>query len=128
MLLGDLGDEVVKGERSMPGDDTRSLGPYIEGESIYFMMFNRNKRSLTLNFRNQAAQDLLRRLVAQADVLVENFRPGTMEKMGCGWEELNKINPRRIMARRSGFGTEHPRRKEPGFDGIAQRSRARRGG
>src|SRR3546814_1355901 len=98
MLLGDLGAEVVKVERSRLGDDTRSLGPYIEGESIYFMMFNRNKRSLTLNFRNQDAQDLLRRLVAQADVLVEHFRPGTMEKMGRA--EENKAELQSLMRRR----------------------------
>ena len=120
MLLGDLGADVVKVERTRAGDDTRSLGPYIAGESIYFMMFNRNKRSLTLNFRNPEAQDLLRRLVLEADVLVENFRPGTMEKMGCGWEDLRKINPRLVMARLSGFGQENSLAAEPCFDGIAQ--------
>ena len=120
MLLGDLGADVVKVERTLAGDDTRSLGPYIAGESIYFMMFNRNKRSLTLNFRNPEAQDLLRRLVLEADVLVENFRPGTMEKMGCGWEDLRKINPRLVMARLSGFGQENSLAAEPCFDGIAQ--------
>lgn len=120
MLLGDLGADVVKVERTRGGDDTRALGPYIEGESIYFMMFNRNKRSLTLNFRNPEAQDLLRRLVREADVLVENFRPGTMEQMGCGWETLHEINPRLIMARLSGFGQNNSLSAEPCFDGIAQ--------
>lgn len=120
MLLGDLGADVVKVERTNAGDDTRSLGPYIEGESIYFMMFNRNKRSLTLNFRNPDAQVLLRRLVEEADVLVENFRPGTMEQMGCGWETLREINPRLIMARLSGFGQNNSLSAEPCFDGIAQ--------
>jgi crotonobetainyl-CoA:carnitine CoA-transferase CaiB-like acyl-CoA transferase len=120
MLLGDLGADVIKVERTRAGDDTRSLGPYIEGESIYFMMFNRNKRSLTLNFRNPEAQNLLRRLVLEADVLVENFRPGTMEKMGCGWEDLRKINPKLIMARLSGFGQNNSLSENPCFDGIAQ--------
>lgn len=120
MLLGDLGADVVKIERTKAGDDTRSLGPYIAGESIYFMMFNRNKRSLTLNFRNPEAQELLRRLVLEADVLVENFRPGTMEKMGCGWDDLHRINPRLIMARLSGFGQNNSLSAEPCFDGIAQ--------
>ncbi|KLK91625.1 hypothetical protein AA309_19050 [Microvirga vignae] len=120
MLLGDLGADVIKIERTRAGDDTRSLGPYIEGESIYFMMFNRNKRSLTLNFRNPEAQNLLRRLVLEADVLVENFRPGTMEKMGCGWEDLRRINPKLIMARLSGFGQNNSLSENPCFDGIAQ--------
>lgn len=120
MLLGDLGAEVVKVERVIRGDDTRALGPYIEGESIYFMVFNRNKKSLTLDFRNPEAQELLRRLVREADVLVENFRPGTMEKMGCGWEDLRQINPRLIMARLSGFGQNNALTEEPCFDGIAQ--------
>lgn len=120
MLLGDLGADVVKVERTRSGDDTRALGPYIEGESIYFMIFNRNKRSLTLNFRNPDAQALLRRLVLEADVLVENFRPGTMEKMGCGWEDLRKLNPKLIMARLSGFGQNNSLSAEPCFDGIAQ--------
>ncbi|MCO6052274.1 CoA transferase [Mesorhizobium sp. RP14(2022)] len=120
MLLGDLGADVVKVERTKAGDDTRSLGPYIAEESIYFMMFNRNKRSLTLNFRNPEAQDLLRRLVLEADVLVENFRPGTMEKMGCGWDDLHQLNPKLIMARLSGFGQNNSMSAEPCFDGIAQ--------
>jgi len=120
MVLGDLGAEVVKVERTRLGDDTRSLGPYIEGESIYFMMFNRNKRSLTLDFRNPEAQNLLRRLVAEADILVENFRPGTMEKMGCGWDVLSKLNPRLVMASLSGYGQNNSLTKEPCFDGIAQ--------
>ncbi|WP_372395537.1 CoA transferase [Azospirillum sp. HJ39] len=120
MQLGDLGADVVKVERTRLGDDTRSLGPYIEGESIYFMMYNRNKRSLTLNFRNPAAQDLLRRLVAETDILIENFRPGTMEKMGCGWDVLRSINPRLIMARISGYGQGNALSGNPCFDGIAQ--------
>ncbi|WP_127142999.1 CaiB/BaiF CoA transferase family protein [Pelagibacterium montanilacus] len=120
MVLADLGADVVKIERPKGGDDTRLLGPYLEQESIYFMMFNRNKRSMTLDFRNPRSQDLLRDLVREADIVIENFRPGTMEKMGCGWETLREINPRLIMARLSGFGQNNSKSGEPCFDGIAQ--------
>lgn len=121
-VLGDLGADVVKVERPHAGDDSRSLAPHIEGESVYFLMFNRNKRGITLDFRNAAAQDLLRRLACEADVLIENFRPGTMEKMGCGWNELHALNPRLVMARISGYGQSSPRAGEACFDGIAQAS------
>ncbi|MFP6558918.1 CaiB/BaiF CoA transferase family protein [Paraburkholderia sp. B3] len=119
-VLGDLGADVVKVERPRQGDDSRALEPNIEGESVYFLMFNRNKRGITLDFRNPAAQDLLRRLACEADVLIENFRPGTMEKMGCGWDDLHALNPRLVMARISGYGQSGPRAGEPCFDGIAQ--------
>lgn len=120
MQLADLGADVVKVERPKGGDDTRLLGPYIEQESLYFLMFNRNKRSMTLDFRNPQSQDLLRKLIREADILIENFRPGTMEKMGCGWETLKEINPRLIMARLSGYGQNNSKSGEPCFDGIAQ--------
>ncbi|TIP52102.1 MAG: CoA transferase, partial [Mesorhizobium sp.] len=120
MVLGDLGADVAKIERLQGGDDVRALSPKINGESVYFFVFNRNKRSLTLDFRDPESQGLLRRLIAQADVLVENFRPGTMEKMGLGWDEVRKINPRIVMARISGFGQTGARAGEPCFDAIAQ--------
>lgn len=120
MQLGDLGADVVKVERPKRGDDTRALEPHVEGESLYFMVFNRNKRSITLNFRDPRAHTILREMVKQADILIENFRPGTMEKMGCGWDDLRAINPRLIMARISGYGQEGPMAGEPCFDGIAQ--------
>lgn len=120
MLLGDMGADVIKIEKKGTGDDSRHLPPFINGESIYAMALNRNKRSLTLNFRDPAAQAVLKELVKQADVLLENFRPGTMEKMGCSWEELSAINPRLIMTRVSGFGQSGPYSQRPGFDGIAQ--------
>ena len=120
MMLGDLGADVVKVERPRRGDDTRALEPHVEGESLYFMVFNRNKRSITLNFRDPRAHGLLREMVKQADVLIENFRPGTMEKMGCGWDDLHAINPRLIMARISGYGQQGSMAAEPCFDGIAQ--------
>jgi crotonobetainyl-CoA:carnitine CoA-transferase CaiB-like acyl-CoA transferase len=118
MILADLGADVVKVERPKGGDDTRSIAPHIAGESVYFMVFNRNKRSITIDFRDPDGRRLLRDLAARADVLVENFRPGTMEKMECGWEALQAINPRLIMARISGFGQEAG--DEPCFDAVAQ--------
>lgn len=120
MILGDMGADVVKVEKKGSGDDSRHFPPFQGGESLYGMALNRNKRSITLNFRDARAQDLLRAMVKEADILLENFRPGTMEQMGCGWEELNAINPRLIMTRLSGFGQDGPYAQRPGFDGIAQ--------
>jgi CoA:oxalate CoA-transferase len=120
MLLADLGAEVTKIERPRGGDDVRAFAPTVEGESLYFMVFNRNKQSVTLNFRDARGQELLRKLIARADVLIENFRPGTMEQMGCGWEALHALNPRLIMARISGYGQTGPLAAEPCFDALAQ--------
>jgi len=120
MLLGDLGAEVVKVERTERGDDVRSVGARVGGESLYFLMMNRNKLGVTLNFRHPEGPALLKSLVGQADVLVENFRAGTMEKMGCGYDELKKINPRLIMASISGFGQDGPYSDYACYDMIAQ--------
>ncbi|TCL06790.1 CaiB/BaiF CoA transferase family protein [Sodalis ligni] len=120
MQLADLGADVVKIERKGKGEDTRQNKPQLNGESLYFLSFNRNKRSLALDFRDAEDQALLRRLIAKADVLIENFRPGTMEKMGCGWDDVKKLNPRLIMVRVSGFGQSGPLSQRPCFDAIAQ--------
>ena len=120
MLLGDHGADVIKVERTGSGDDVRQIQPQVNGQSVYFMVFNRNKRGITLNFRQEPAQRLLRELAARADVLIENFRPGTMEKMGCGWDELHSVNPRLVMARVSGYGQTGPLASQPCFDAIAQ--------
>jgi crotonobetainyl-CoA:carnitine CoA-transferase CaiB-like acyl-CoA transferase len=120
MQLADLGADVVKVERKGAGEETRQNLPQLNGESLYFMTFNRNKRSVTLDFRDPADQQVLRQLIAQADILIENFRPGTMEKMGCGWPELHALNPRLIMVRISGFGQDGPLSQRPCFDAIAQ--------
>jgi CoA:oxalate CoA-transferase len=120
MILGDMGADVIKIEKRGSGDDSRHFPPFQGGESLYGIALNRNKRSITLNFRDKRAQDILKQMVAQADILLENFRPGTMEQMGCGWEELKAINPRLIMTRLSGFGQDGPYSQRPGFDGIAQ--------
>src|SRR5579863_10250461 len=99
MLLGDLGADVIKIESAGKGENSRSFAPQFGGESLYTMVFNRNKRSLTLNFRDPQGQKILRDLIAKSDVVIENFVPGTLEKMGCGWEAVRASNPRLIMTR-----------------------------
>jgi crotonobetainyl-CoA:carnitine CoA-transferase CaiB-like acyl-CoA transferase len=120
MLLGDMGADVVKVERVGRGDDVRSVGDKVGGESLYYLMMNRNKRGVTLDFRNPRGIELLKDLVREADVLVENFRAGTMEKMGCSYEVLREINPRLIMASISGFGQDGPYRDYAAYDMIVQ--------
>lgn len=120
MLLGDMGADVIKIETPEKGENTRAFHPRVAGSSLYTMVFNRNKRSMTLNFRHPEAQAVLRDLMQQADVVIENFLPGTLEKMGCGWDVVSKLNPRLIMTRISGFGASGPYSNEPCFDMIAQ--------
>jgi len=121
MFLGDLGAEVIKVEQPGVGDDTRLWGPpFVGGESAYFLCINRNKKSLTLNLKSDQGIDLLRRLAGSADVLVENFRPGTMERLGLGERELGALNPRLIYASLSGFGADGPMKDWPGYDLIIQ--------
>lgn len=121
MLLGDLGAEVAKVEQPGVGDDSRLWGPpFAGGESAYFLCINRNKKSLTINFKSDRGIELLRRLAQGADVLVENFRPGTMERLGLGEKELSAANPRLIYASLSGFGAAGPMRDWPGYDLIVQ--------
>jgi formyl-CoA transferase len=121
MFLGDLGAEVVKVEQPGVGDDTRGWGPpFVAGESAYFLSVNRNKKSITLDLKSSEGQTLLRRLAETADVLIENFRPGSMERMGLGEKELRSVNPRLIYASLSAFGTNGPMRDAPGYDLIVQ--------
>lgn len=121
MFLGDLGAEVVKVEQPAVGDDTRGWGPpFVGGESAYFLCVNRNKKSLALNFKSDQGMDLLRRLAKEADVLIENFRPGTMERLGLGEKDLRGLNPRLIYASLSGFGADGPMSDWPGYDLIVQ--------
>jgi crotonobetainyl-CoA:carnitine CoA-transferase CaiB-like acyl-CoA transferase len=120
MLLGDMGADVVKVEPPGRGEQSRGFGPFVEGESLYSMVFNRNKRSLTLDLRSDAGKDILRSLLRKADVLVENFVPGTLEQMGFDWETLKALNPRLIVTRISGFGQSGPLSRKPCFDVIAQ--------
>jgi formyl-CoA transferase len=121
MFLGDLGAEVVKVEQPGAGDDTRGWGPpFAGGESAYYLCINRNKQSLTLDLKSQRAVELLRDLVKAADVIIENFRPGTMERLGLGEKELRELNPRLIYASLTGFGADGPMSDWPGYDLIVQ--------
>ena len=96
MLLGDMGAEVIKIEEPGKGDDTRGWPPFAEGESTYFMSVNRNKKSVTLNLNAPEGRDILKRLAKKSDVVLENFRTGTMEKLGLGYATLSKINPKLV--------------------------------
>jgi len=121
MFLGDLGAEVVKVEQPGAGDDTRGWGPpFAGGESAYYLCINRNKQSLTLDLKSKRAVELLRDLVKAADVIIENFRPGTMERLGLGEKDLRELNPRLIYASLTGFGADGPMSDWPGYDLIVQ--------
>jgi CoA:oxalate CoA-transferase len=120
MMLADMGAEVVKIERPKTGDDSRAFGPFLKGESAYFMCLNRNKKSIVLDLKSKEDIEIFKRLIAKADVVVENFRPGTMEKLGIGYEELKKVNPGIIYAACSGFGHSGPYSKKPAYDSIIQ--------
>lgn len=120
MSLGDMGAEVIKVEEPGKGDDTRGWPPFVHGEATYFLSVNRNKKSLTLDLKAPDGQEILRRLLAAADVVVENFRPGTMERLGFGYEVLRRANPRLIYCSISGFGESGPEAHRPGYDLIVQ--------
>jgi crotonobetainyl-CoA:carnitine CoA-transferase CaiB-like acyl-CoA transferase len=121
MLLADMGARVIKVEQPGRGDDTRAWGPpFLAGESAYFLSINRNKESVTLDFKHADGRALLGRLVERADVMVENFRPGTLAKLGLDYRSLAAAYPRLIYASVSGFGQTGPRRNEPGYDAVMQ--------
>jgi formyl-CoA transferase/CoA:oxalate CoA-transferase len=121
MLLADYGAEVIKVELPGTGDDTRGWGPpFVEGESAYFMSINRNKKSLTLDMKNTKSKDILERMIKQSDIIVENFRPGAADRLGLGYEQVKKINPKIIYCSISGFGQDGPYRELPGFDQTLQ--------
>jgi len=121
MLLGDMGAEVIKVEQPGEGDETRGWGPpWAGGESAYYLSVNRNKRGITLNLKHPDARRVLLRLVERSDVLLENFKRGTLERMDLGDEVLWRANPRLIHASISGFGTEGPYSDFPGYDFIVQ--------
>jgi crotonobetainyl-CoA:carnitine CoA-transferase CaiB-like acyl-CoA transferase len=115
-----MGAEVIKVEEPGKGDDTRGWPPFSAGESTYFMSVNRNKKSLTLNMKAPEGQAILRALIAKADVLLENFRPGTMERLGFGYAALSRANPRLVYCSISGFGESGPESSRPGYDLIVQ--------
>ncbi len=119
--LGDMGATVWKVEHPRGGDDTRAWGPpFYEGISTYFMAVNRSKRSVAVDLKHARGKEVLERLVAKADVLLENFRPGTLERLGFSWERLRALNPRLIYCSISGYGDAGRHRERPSFDVIAQ--------
>ena len=120
MILGDLGADVVKVEPTPKGDMTRLWGPYDHGIGVYYLSINRNKRCLGVDFRNADGLATLQRLAAEADVVVENFKPGTAEEMGLGYEDVKATNPRVIYGSISGLGRTGPYGTWPGLDQIAQ--------
>jgi crotonobetainyl-CoA:carnitine CoA-transferase CaiB-like acyl-CoA transferase len=121
IMLADLGADVIKVERIPGGDDTRLMDrPSVRGESASFMAMNRNKRGIALNLKLPAAQEALKRMAARADVLTENYRKGTMEKLGLGYETLKKVNPALIYCSISGYGRTGPYADKGGYDLIAQ--------
>lgn len=120
MMLGDLGAEVIKVETPTIGDDSRHFGPYQHGESAYFMSLNRNKQSITLNLKTEEGKKILKEFVKKVDIIVENYRPGTMEKLGLGYDVLKEINPKIIYAAASGFGHTGPYSLRPAYDGVVQ--------
>lgn len=120
MVLADLGAEVVKIEEPTRGDEARGVGPFLNGVSAYFTSINRGKKSVALNIKNPKGADLVRHLIARADILVENFRPGTMDRLGLGYETLAGVNPRLIYAACSGFGQTGPYRNRGAYDMVIQ--------
>ena len=120
MMLGDMGADVIKVEEPAKGDDTRQWPPFVGGEASYFMSVNRSKRSLTLNLKAPAAVAILKRLAARSDVVLENFRTGTMEKLGLGYATLRRANPRLVYCAISGFGESGPEAGRGGYDLVVQ--------
>jgi len=120
MILADLGADVVKVERPGTGDDARFIGPFVEGVSAYFASLNRGKRSVALDLHDDADRARFDELVAGADVLVENFRPGTMDRLGYGWDVLHERHPRLVYAAVSGFGHTGPLARRPAYDMVVQ--------
>jgi crotonobetainyl-CoA:carnitine CoA-transferase CaiB-like acyl-CoA transferase len=121
MLAADMGARVIKIEHPERGDDTRAWGPpFVAGESSYYLSINRNKESVALDFKTAAGRALLDRLIARADIVVENFRPGTLDALGLGYDDLHARHPGLIYVSISGFGRTGPRRDEAGYDAVAQ--------
>jgi CoA:oxalate CoA-transferase len=120
MLLAELGARVIKVENPDGGDDSRAFDPFVDGKSAYFASLNRGKESIALNLKEADDRDLFLALVRRGDVLVENFRPGTLERLGLGYEQLRELNPRLIYAAVSGFGHTGPWSHKPAYDMIVQ--------
>jgi len=120
MILSDLGARVIKVEAPEVGDDSRKFGPFIDDYSAYFMSLNRGKESIALNLKNSDDKKIFDKILSKADILVENFKPGTLERWGFGWKEVNKKYPKLIYASASGFGQTGPLRELPAYDMVVQ--------
>jgi CoA:oxalate CoA-transferase len=120
MILSDLGARVIKIEAPEVGDDSRKFGPFIEDYSAYFMSLNRGKESIALNLKNSDDKKIFDKILSKADILVENFKPGTLERWGYGWKEVSKKYPKLIYASASGFGQTGPLRELPAYDMVVQ--------
>ena len=120
LLMAEMGARVIKVETPGKGDDAREYGPFVKGRSAYFMSVNRGKESIVLDLKAPADREVFDKLLAEADVLVENFRPGTMEKLGYGWDKLHPKYPRLIYAAASGFGHTGPDAQQPAYDMVVQ--------
>ncbi|MEG2286498.1 MAG: CoA transferase [Ruthenibacterium sp.] len=120
MALADMGADVIKIEAPIKGDDSRGNAPLVNGESAYFINLNRNKRGITLNLKSEEGKKIFCELVKKSDIVVENFRPGVMERLGLGYEDLKKINPAIIYGAVSGFGHYGPYSKRAGYDIVGQ--------
>ncbi len=120
MILSDLGARVIKIEAPETGDDSRKFGPFIENYSAYFMSLNRGKESIALNLKNKEDKIIFDKILSKADILVENFKPGTLEKWGYGWNEVSKKYPKLIYASASGFGQTGPLKELPAYDMVVQ--------
>jgi len=120
MMLSDLGARVIKIEAPEIGDDSRKFGPFIENYSAYFMSLNRGKESIALNLKNDDDKKIFEKILSKADILVENFKPGTLEKWGFGWKDVSKKYPKLIYASASGFGQTGPLKELPAYDMVVQ--------
>ena len=120
MMLADMGADVIKVELPGKGDDARRNAPIVDGKSAYYMNLNRNKRGITLNLKSEEGKHILRELIKDTDILIENYRPGVMNRLGLGYEALSKINPALIYGAVSGFGQYGPYSNRPGYDIIGQ--------
>src|SRR5688572_6020114 len=121
MLLGDMGARVIKVEHPGRGDDTRAWGPpFVGAESAYFLSINRNKESVTLDFKSAEGRDILDRLIGRSDVLVENFRPGTLARQQLDYASISAQRPELVYCSISGFGQDGPRHQQPGYDAVIQ--------
>ncbi|SHE61488.1 formyl-CoA transferase [Desulfofundulus australicus DSM 11792] len=121
MILGDLGAEVIKVEMPGVGDETRGWGPpFVNGESAYFLSVNRNKKSITVNMKSPKGREIIYRLAREADVMIENFLPGTVQRLGVDYERIKEINPQIIYCSLSGYGQDGPYRNHPAYDLLMQ--------